>query len=136
MYLGIVAVPEHMFGHALNLLQDDRKTTAYEGELHFSGLTHHQKASTARLWLDRVMLEDEKCFHFYVLGLSLDRLQRTAFGRGEGEQLRHIYNRFFRAVVAYTLRSFWGDYESITVSAVFHDRSDMENDRVFDWHTI
>jgi hypothetical protein len=141
MYLGLVAIPEGCYQTALSGLTDDREAANYEGEVHFVDLhnysyahIHNQKTLLAKRWVDRVLNDRQKVFHFYLLGLNLDNLQSFAFGRGR-EQPRNIYNRFFRASVAYTLKSFFGRTD-LVVTHIFHDKSDLEHDDLFDWHTI
>jgi len=82
------------------------------------------------------MWDVDKCFHFHILGLLLHHLHRPAFGKKGSDQERRIYNRFFRSTVAYVLRGFFGGYGRVTVRVVFHDKTEMERDPYFDWHTI
>jgi hypothetical protein len=140
MYIGILAIPEHKWSDALGDLEADRlpdpkcNYPGYDGEIHCASLTRRQKAELAKRWLNTVLWDREKRFHFYVLGLSLDRLQPAAFG-GAGRHQR-VYNRFFRSAVAYTLRSYFAGNQSVAVASIFHDQTHMENDPLFDWHTI
>lgn len=142
MYLGLVAIPESGYRTALSGLLDDRAAAGYEGEVHFVDLrnysyahVHNEKALLAKRWVKRVLTDRQKIFHFYLLGLNLDNLQSFAFGRGR-EQGRNIYNRFFRASVAYVLKSFFGRPGGVVVTHIFHDQGELEHDDLFDWHTI
>lgn len=136
MYLGLLAIPENQWSHALEILEEDRKAVSYFGEIKSTKLTQRPKIELAKRWLGRVMWDDRKCFHFYILGLNMDNLQRKAFGDKGKEQDRRIYNRFFRMGVTYTLKGYWGDMDLIDVLAIFHDKTEMERDDLFDWHTI
>lgn len=136
MYLGLLAIPENQRLEALKILEEDRKAVPYFRELKSTKLTQRPKIELAKRWLRRVMEDDQKCFHFYILGLNMDNLERRAFGDTNREQFRRIYNRFFRSAVAYTLKYFFGDSDQIEVLAIFHDRTEMEHDDLFDWHTI
>ena len=136
MYLGILAIPRDRWDLAHNMLTGDRLKSGYEGEMHFHNLTTQKKADLAKRWLDRVLWDDQKCFHFHVLGLFLDRLQAASFGTSGSQQRRRIYNRFFRTTVSYTLRSYFSELREVVVNSIFHDESEMRNDDLFDWHTI
>jgi len=141
MYLGLVAIPESYYRTALSGLTEDREAAKYDHEVHFVDLhnysyahVYNEKTLLAKRWVERVLTDRQKIFHFYLLGLNLDNLQPFAFGRGRKQQ-RNIYNRFFRASVAYVLKSFFGR-TNVVVTHVFHDRSDLEQDDLFDWHAI
>lgn len=141
MYIGLLAVPDEHLGTALQSLQEDRVAGRYDAEVHFSelrnrsGRANGEKTDVARRWVERVLWDHEKIFHFYLLGLNMTNLQASAFG-ASAEQGRNIYNRFFRTAVASTLRLFFPSSGGVTVSHVFHDTSEMETDDLFDWHTI
>lgn len=141
MYIGILAIPGDKYESALIGLMEDREETGYHGEVHFTELRnfsyadhHNEKTSLAKHWVERVLWDDRKVFHFYLLGLNLSNLQEFAFGTG-WEQERNIYNRFFRASTAYVLKRFFGP-EKVIGTHVFHDVSNMQHDELFDWHTI
>jgi hypothetical protein len=136
MYIALLAIRENEFENSLNALQSCREQSGYNGEVHFKRMHSRQKADVGKLWLKEVMHDSQKRFHFYVLGLRLDYLQWLAFGPTSTSQLAAIYNRFFRASVAYVLRSYFGALNKIVVSCIFHDDSEMKHDRLFDWHTI
>jgi hypothetical protein len=140
-YVGLVAIPEKHCAHALDRLEQGRAAGGYWGEIHFVELKsscealHGAKTAVARQWVDTVLGDEEKVFHFHLLGLNLSNLQPSAFGRG-ARRRRNIYNRFFRSAVAYTLKAFFGSGRPIRVSQIFHDKDEMEADDLFDWHTI
>jgi len=141
MYIGVLAIPDHNVGKALQYLEDDRAAGGYAEEIHFtelknrSGRANGEKTEVARRWVERVLWDHEKIFHFYLLGLNMTNLQASAFG-ARAEQGDNIYNRFFRTAVASTLRLFFPSPAGVTVSHVFHDASEMETADLFDWHTI
>jgi hypothetical protein len=136
MYIALLAIRENHFENALDTLNTYRERARYDGEVHFQRMRSRQKADLGKLWLKEVMHDRQKRFHFYVLGLRLDYLQRHAFGSSSDKQLSAIYNRFFRSTVAYLLSSYFGRDRKIVVSSVFHDETEMKYDRLFDWHTI
>ena len=141
MYIGLLAIPDADFDQMQSWLRQDRNAANYFGEVHFTKLrnasdagAYNEKTVLAKYWTERVLWDHQKTFHFYLLGLNLDNLQPFAFGTGR-EQKRNIYNRFFRASVAYVLKYFFG-HGAIRVTHVFHDVSELEHDDLFNWHAI
>ncbi len=141
MYIGILAIPERGYGHALSMLAKDREKAHYAREVHFIKLNnasnaacHNEKTVLAGRWVQRVLEDDGKTFHFHLLGLNLSNLQELAFGTGR-EQDRNVYNRFFRASISYVLKTFFGA-NNVVVTHVFHDVSNLQHDDLFDWHAI
>jgi hypothetical protein len=138
MYIGLLAIPDEHHAGALQHLEEHRG--GYPREIHFKEMKnrsegpHGQKTAVARRWIDTVLWDDQKMFHFYLLGLNLSNLEPSAFGRGS-ERDRRMYNRFFRSAVASTLKGFFGRQRPIMVSHIFHDKGEMEKDDLFDWHT-
>ena len=98
MYIGLSAIPVDLWAKASEVLASDRQPVqtnryvGYQGELHFSSLTQRRKADLAKRWLSRVMWDCDKCFHFHILGISLDNLVPAAFGIRGSDQQRRIYN--------------------------------------------
>jgi len=141
MYIGLLAIPENEYWNALRCLHRDRAATDYAREVHFMKLRnasnaahHNEKTVLAGRWVQRVLWDDRKVFHFHLLGLNLSNLQELAFGTGR-EQDRNIYNRFFRASITYALKHFFGA-GNVVVTHIFHDVSNLEGDELFDWHAI
>lgn len=142
MYIGLVAIPENLIAKALDYLNEDRTDADYKEEAHFKELKntyrscYGAKTLLAKKWFERVLYDAEKIFHFHFLGINMSNIQPRAFGAGVSSNRSYesrIYNRFFRAAVSYALKRFFGKAE---VTAVFHDRGDMEHDDLFDWHVI
>jgi hypothetical protein len=138
-YIGLLAVPEARYGDVLTWLADDRVSTGYNEEVHFTELKncsrarcYNEKTLVARRWVERVLWDDQKIFHFNLFGVNLSNLQHRAFGTGK-KRKRNIYNRFFRTATFYVLKSFFG---AVVVTHVFHDSGSLERDEIFDWHTI
>jgi len=140
MYIGILAIPEPKHYVAFQHLQDSRNAAQYHREVKLTQLTnrsdakvYNEKTLLAKEWVKKVMWDREKTFHFYILGLNLSNLAPKAFGAGS-KRIRSIYNRFFRTALAYTLKGYFG--QNIVVTAIFHDKGDMEVNDFFDWHSI
>lgn len=137
MYIGVLAIPTTHRQSALQMLLEDRQIADFPRELKSTELTRHYKIKLATRWLQRVMLDKSKIFHFYILGLNMENLQRCAFGDSSAEQYRHIYSRFFRSAIEYVLKDFFSGAKHVRVSSIFHDReSGLEADELFDWHAI
>jgi len=143
MYIGVLAIPSTRRTQALAILNQSREDVGYDRELHFTKLRnysyariHNRKTLLAKRWVDQVMDDDRKIFHFNLLGINLDNLQGPAFGEGGGEQRRNIYNRFFRTALNSAIKWFFGK-TGVQVVDVFHDRANqLEQDSRFDWHAI
>lgn len=135
MYIGISAIPDTHYQSCLRDLLQDRNDAGYEREIKSTELTQRPKINLATRWVNRILDDREKRFHFYILGLNLDNLQRSAFGDSRSEQVRRIYNRFFRSSISFVLNSYFQD-DSISVEYLFHDRTEMESDDLFDWHSL
>ena len=134
-YIGVLAVPdeEHEGLHAA--LESDRKTTGYEGELHFTRLSQLAKAECARRWLARARGVTSPPVRFHVLALDTHTLNRSAFGSaGRTTQDQNIYRRFLRSALAYPVLSFWPQQSAI-IQAIVHDNRTVAADEYFGWHT-
>jgi hypothetical protein len=114
MYIGLLAIPESDYEDVQSWLDEDRDAANYYDEVHFTELrnasdagVHNEKTLLAKYWMERVLRDHRKVFHFHLLGINMSNLQPFAFGTG-WEQKRNIYNRFFRASVAYVLKYFFG----------------------------
>ncbi|WP_324718108.1 hypothetical protein U7230_07560 [Carboxydochorda subterranea] len=139
LYIGMLAIPEELHGHALGALEEARRKVGYERELHFTHLTQYPKIQLAKAWVQLVLGDARKCFHFHLLGIDLSKLRKEAFGDSRRERERRIYNRFFRSTTAYVLKGFFLSdprVHGVRVTGVFHDRSEMEHDDLFDWHLM
>lgn len=145
MYFGILAIQEEKSDIILDALNGDRKITGYDHALHFTEISRSDKFALAARWLDRVVYDKwtdpmppsgQKGFHFHILGINLDNLQNAAFGGKGNTQLESIYNRFFRSAISYTLLSRFGNYDVIAVTSIFHHAGHMQNNEIFDWHSI
>lgn len=143
MYMGLLALPDEKYRAALACLNEARDQIGYDREVHFRKLNNYSYAPTygektllAKKWVESVMWDREKIFHFHLLGLHLDNLQQRAFGESGREQKRNTYNRFFRSALAYSIKAFFGR-RNVVISNIFHDNSnELEQDEWFDWHAI
>lgn len=143
MYIGILLLKADDKERILNDLLKKRKEVNYQDELHFRDLTNYsyaniysEKTKLAKSWIDFVLSENKKrSIYFHILGLNLTNLQHQAFGSGK-KRMRNIYNRFFRSTILYCLKSYFDKHKNILVKQIFHDKGHLDNDELFDWHTI
>jgi hypothetical protein len=65
------------------------------------------------------------CKFLFVFQEAL--INEDFFGNASGvERFERIYNRFFRMAVQKSLKSFFTEYNLITVRKLFHDKADVE----------
>lgn len=85
-------------------------------------------------WLD-YLLDDTDKIYFYILGLDLEKLDRTHFGKKH--QTTNIYNRFFRTAILKSVKSYFHKYKSISIANIYHDaNTSLEANAYFPWHSI
>ncbi len=73
----------------------------------------------SRLWAEQFV--NEKNIFFASLYVNLENLDITRFGESE---LQNIYNKFFRTIISYGVKSFFSNCEKIIVKKVYHDNTD------------
>ena len=88
----------------------------------------------ASKWLD-YLLNDRDKVYFYILGINLNRLDKSYFG--QQKQQNNIYNRFFRTSILKSVKSYFHPYEKIYIKKICHDSStSLETDAYLSWHCI
>ncbi|MCK4307675.1 DUF3800 domain-containing protein [candidate division WOR-3 bacterium] len=140
MYIGLVIITEDEKNELFHCLMRARKDANYSRELHFRDINRlserSEKTQLCKKWIEITLSENRpRLVNFHILGLNLSNLQHQAFGEKKG-QARNIYNRFFRSTTSNCLKYYFAKYKKITVKTIFHDRNELENDELFDWHTI
>ena len=76
-------------------------------------------------------LKDRR-FHFSLIGINLTNLNTEEFD--SKQNLNSIYNRFFRSMLKYSLKKFFGS--GVVVDDIYHEEGSQQNHDYFDWHTI
>lgn len=71
-------------------------------------------------------------FYFSVTGINLTNLNTDEFD--SNQNLNSIYNRFFRSMIQYSLKKFFGF--GVIVENIYHEQGSQENHEYFNWHTI
>lgn len=71
-------------------------------------------------------------FYFSLSGINLTNLNLNEFD--EKQRLNSVYNRFFRAMLKYSLKKFFGS--GVVVENIYHEQGSQQNHSFFDWHTI
>jgi hypothetical protein len=132
-YIGILVIPYEKKDELLASLLSKRRENGCDSEIKSNDLDHGPKHKLADAWLD-ILLSDqqERRIFFNILGINLSNLNYSAFG---GSDFPTIYNRFFRTCVLGALASFFPTY-NIVVRNVYHDAGDIQQHKLFPWHTI
>jgi hypothetical protein len=130
-YIGVLIIPTKYRRRAQKALQTDRISAAYEGEVHFTELKnfsyahrYNEKTLLARKWLERVLNDRDKIFHFNLLGINLTNLQYDAFGRRPKQRRLAIYNRFLRPAILFPVQYFFSG-QGIQVTDLYHDQTEL-----------
>ena len=77
--------------------------------------------------------DDEKIY-FNILFLDMEKLDSKFFGRDLTGNNK--YNRFYKTAITGPLKSFFKEYNNITIKEIFHDvADDKESHEYFYWHT-
>ena len=104
-----------------------------DAKIHWVDLRNNKKHVLER-WLKFVVDDcfQEKCFYFSLLGINLSNLNLAEFANSQ--QFNSVYNRFFRSMLQYSLKKFFG--EGVVVDHIFHEEGQQSNHAYFDWHTV
>lgn len=104
-------------------------------EIHHTELRNSRSSNSQReiskKWLNYLIennIRDRKEIYFNILFVDLDTLQIENFGTQKVHE--NIYNKFFRTVIHYGVKSFFGN-KNVTIKKVFHDKGSMENHGYF-----
>ncbi len=107
-------------------------------EIHFKEVHRHKsKYEIAKRWLEFLIENNKKDYrliYFNILGIELSKLNLERFGEDKGRDL-NIYNRFFRTLISGGAKYFFGEYESIIITNIYHDRGSQEEHEYFPWYT-
>ena len=142
MYLGLVIIPGPRYDEARLVLENLRRDVGYNGELHFTTLRnysyahqHNKKTLLARRWVEAVLYDSQKTFHYYLLGINLSNIQEQAFGDRGLEQKLNMYSRLYRSSILYSLKSFFPGRQ-VRV-AIYHDKENsLQQHPRFDRYNI
>ncbi len=104
-------------------------------DIHWAELrTDKNKKFIVERWL-KYIYEDcfsERKFYMSFMGINLTNLNTTEFD--SNQNLNSIYNRFFRSMLQYSLKKFFG--KGVVVDNIFHEEGSQKEHDFFDWHTI
>jgi hypothetical protein len=141
-YIGVLMIPTRCRLRALRGLQADRESAGYDGEIHFTELrnfsyahVHQEKTALAKKWLRRALDDQEKIFHFSLLGVNLSALHHNAFGRSAKERRPAIYNRFLRPAILYPAQRFFSG-QAVQIKYLYHDETELQRHDWFKSHLI
>lgn len=74
----------------------------------------------------------DRKFYFSLIGINLTNLNIDEFDNKQN--LNSIYNRFFRSMLKYSLKKFFGS--GVIVEDIYHEQGNQQKHEYFDWHTI
>jgi hypothetical protein len=104
-------------------------------EIHHTELRNSRSSKSQRAiskkWLNFLIENNKrnwKQIFFNILFVDLDTLQIENFGTQKVHE--NIYNKFFRTVIHYGVKSFFGN-KTVIIKKVFHDKGSMENHDYF-----
>jgi hypothetical protein len=72
-------------------------------------------------------------FFSYILGVNYSKLNKEEFNINN--QFNSRYNRFFRSVILYALKTFFPN-KKVIVENIFHEEGQQEYYKYFPWHCI
>jgi hypothetical protein len=105
-------------------------------QVHWTALRgDHNKKFVIQRWLEYVLedcLPTNRKFYYSVFGINVTNLNLTEFG--DEQQFNNVYNRFFRAMLKYSLKKFFG--RGVIVDHIYHEQGQQEKHEYFEWHTI
>ncbi|MEQ1499772.1 MAG: hypothetical protein ABL917_00145 [Parcubacteria group bacterium] len=74
----------------------------------------------------------DRKFYFSLTAINLTNLNIEEFS--DKQKLNSIYNRFFRSMLQYSLKKFFGS--GVVVENIYHEEGSQQEHDYFDWHTI
>jgi len=105
-------------------------------DIHWSKTKNdHNKKHVISRWLEYIFEDcsiENRNFYFSVCGINLSNLNAEEFG--EEQNFNNIYNRFFRSMLKYSLKKFFGT--GVVVDNIFHEDGQQSDHKYFDWHTV
>jgi hypothetical protein len=115
--------------------QQNMMCEIHHHELKSSRSSNSQKG-IAKKWIDFLLQNGRRNrgdIYFNILFIDLDRLQISCFGNEKVHE--NIYNRFFRTVIEYGLKSFFAD-KKVIIRKVFHDKGSVEHHTYFPYYNL
>ncbi|MHA1757677.1 MAG: hypothetical protein ACTSVV_12960 [Promethearchaeota archaeon] len=101
-------------------------------EIHYKKIGHKSNSliQISKKWLKFFIRLNiiNRPIRFYLLYLNLNNLEFDRFG--DSHQKQNIYNRFFRTIIAYGIKSFF-DGRMVIIKNVFHDHAPVEHHYYF-----
>ncbi len=86
----------------------------------------------AKRWL-KYLIEQNKQnkeqIYFNILYIDLNVLEMENFGKEKIHE--NIYNKFFRTVIHYGIKAFFGNFQKVIIKKVYHDKGSMEFHKYF-----
>ncbi len=134
-YHGILLVETHKADELTRFLAETRQASGSTKPIHFVELDRRshrsRKTKLATLWAKAAVGPLWESARFYLLGIALDRLDRSVFGEDKTTINRNIYNRFFEIATFSALRWFYADEPTVEVVQAFSEKRDISVDDAF-----
>ncbi len=134
-YHGILVVETHKADNLIRFLAETRQASSSTKPIHFVELDRasHRSRTTklAALWAKAAAGPLWESARFYLLGIALDRIDRSVFGDDKTTINRNIYNRFFEIATFSALRWFYAGAPAVEVVQAFSEKRDIAVDDAF-----
>lgn len=142
-YITVLSVPWDQVNVAYARIRDDRRTSNYDHELKWRGISerglkskHSPKEELARAWLSRIVHEHD-LWRFSIVGIDTAMLSMNAFGELKGKQLVNSYRRFYRSNLKRHVSLSHRGADLVRIERCFHDQEGrLEIDPWFSRHPI
>lgn len=118
-----------------NFNQDSQYYSKNNKTIHWTDISSADEKNICKRWFEYILSPDKsgKKFYSYILGLNDSCLQIENFD--QNDDFNSKYNRFFRSVILYALKTFFGN-KKIIVENIYHEKGQQEHNKYFPWHCI
>lgn len=113
--------------------KDDPKYHEYDHILHWHELHSGNTRNVCKRWFNYTLHPSKRLnkLFFHLLGINNTKLNSIEFD--ESDIYNSKYNRFFRALVKYSLQTFFIG-QKVVVKNIFHEEGQQQNSHIFPWH--
>jgi hypothetical protein len=140
-YICIIMIPSHSVNDVISTLRLSQEEHGYTHEMSFADIKgsarRSPKTAVAREWLRLLKAGTGKTVYWKILGIATHNLDFSSFGPGHDSKGKYanVYNRFFRAAFLYCTNTYFGNYERIIITDIFHDtEGNLQHHQYFNWH--
>ena len=134
LYHGVLVVEASSAEALIQFFCDTRRESGSQRDVHFTELKRTScRSKTTRLaalWARAASEELWKYCRFYLLGVALSNLDRSAFGNDKRTVNQNIYNRFFEIALFSALRWFYPN-DAVEIIQAFSEERSLAEDNPF-----